>query len=924
MALNVEQLSAHGLSARMIALWKKGGIDTLLPLQEDAIIRAGVLQNKSLIVFAPTSSGKTFIAELAALKHLEANRKVVYLLPTKALAEEKYRRFKTFYGSLGYRVLVATRERPDTDIPALEGRFDILIAVYEKMRSYLVQRPVLLSRVGLVVADEVQMLGEQERGGVVDLLLTKVAHSPYRAQFLGLSAVLGDALRLARWLGCDLLKEERRPVELREGVFDAEDGSFYYQEFNTGVEGVERLMSASGGTIPVSPEDDNAYVEVVIALAGHLAGEMGEQVLIFVPTRPVSRIWAEKLASSVNLPPAEEALSELAKSEETRERVLLAACFQKGIAFHNAELSWGVRRLIEEQYNAGNIRLLVSTSTLGEGVNLTGKNVIHVPEMVTQDEWTGQFNFVPLSHARFRNQGGRAGRFGRVSDFGRSILIAWGKEQTERLMREYIHGELEPLRPPLGEKDVPTAILDVIASGICRDTAGVAAFLMMTYTGLVKWAGEKEVFDALLEREIGRLIERHFLLRKEDGSLSVTGIGSATATSGTSIETTAHFVRWLGGLKGRPADFARAASAATAEPEPFEVLLITAFTLDAADFALPVSRRERRGFNLPEAVREHLDPASASGGDVLSALGGFHRPGGFTDKDFSAFKKTLLLYEWIGTADTFSIEERFGVLAGTIAKLAEHFAWLIVTCTALADSLGLPIEISGALLKIAMRVQTGMGEEGISLARLRIEGLERCHLQALVRDGYDSPDALRDADPERLRAILPVAVVDALLADFARAASAATAEAEVSASGHRRAEAGGEVPEAPAKVVDAPRREEPPQTDVSGGPPLLTIRLSEPGIVMCEGKRLRLTPLPWRLLLTLARHPGEVVSYITIDEEVWPGQKVERQQVSFHRAAIVRALAKVLGKKRARAMFKTYSGQGMLLDLQPYQLTIDN
>ena len=913
MVLNVEQLSAHGLSARMIALWKKGGIDTLLPLQEDAIISAGVLQNKSLIVFAPTSSGKTFIAELAALKHLEANRKVVYLLPTKALAEEKYRRFKTFYGSLGYRVLVATRERPDTDIPALEGRFDLLIAVYEKMRSYLIQRPVLLSRVGLVVADEVQMLGEQERGGVVDLLLTKVAHSPYRAQFLGLSAVLGDALRLARWLGCDLLKEERRPVELREGVFDAEDGAFYYQEFNTGVEGVERLMSASGGLIPVSPEDDNAYVEVVIALAGHLAGEMGEQVLIFVPTRPVSRIWAEKLASSVNLPPAEEALSELAKSEETRERVLLAACFQKGIAFHNAELSWGVRRLIEEQYNAGNIRLLVSTSTLGEGVNLTGKNVIHVPEMVTQDEWTGQFNFVPLSHARFRNQGGRAGRFGRVSDFGRSILIAWGKEQTERLMREYINGELEPLRPPLGEKDVPTAILDVVASGICRDAAGVASFLMMTYTGLVKWAGEKASFDALLEREIGKLIERHFLLRREDGSLSVTGIGSATATSGTSIETTAHFVRWLGGLKGRPADFARAASAATAEPEPFEALLITAFTPDAADFALPVSRRERRGFNLPEAVREHLDPASASGGDVLADI--FHRPGGFTDKDFSAFKKTLLLYEWIGTADTLSIEERFGVLAGTIAKLAEHFAWLIVTCAALADSLGLPVEISGALLKIAMRVQTGMGEEGILLARLRIEGLERCHLQALVRDGYDSPDALRDADPERLRAILPIAMVDALLA-------------EVSISGRRRAEAGGEVPESASggkdekeSIPSAPAKEE---ESTSGGQPILTIRLSEPGIVMCEGKRLRLTPLPWRLLLTLARHPGEVVSYITIDEEVWPGQKVERQQVSYHRAAIVRALSKVLGKKRARSMFKTYSGQGMLLDLQPHQLTIDN
>jgi len=885
MTLNIEQLSAHGISARVIALWKKGGIDTLLPLQEDAIIRAGVLQNKSLIVFAPTSSGKTFIAELAALKHLEASRKVVYLLPTKALAEEKYRRFKTFYGSLGYRVLVATRERPDTDVPALEGRFDLLIAVYEKMRSYLVQRPVLLSRVGLVVADEVQMLGEQERGGVVDLLLTKVAHSPYRAQFLGLSAVLGDALRLARWLGCDLLKEERRPVELREGFFNAEDGSFYYQEFNTGVEGVERLMSTSGGLIPASPDDDNAYVDAVIALASHLAGEMGEQVLIFVPTRPISRILAEKLASSANLPPAEEALSELAKTEETRERVLLAACFQKGIAFHNAELPWSVRRLIEEQYNAGNIRLLVSTSTLGEGVNLTGKNVIHVPEMVTQDEWTGQFNFVPLSHARFRNQGGRAGRFGRVSDFGRSILIAWGKEQTERLMREYVHGELEPLRPPLREKDVPTAILDVVASGICRDAASIASFLMMTYTGLVEWAGEKYVFDALLEREIRGLIDRHFLLRKDDGSLSVTGIGSATATSGTSIETTAHFVRWLSGLKGRL-------------PEPFETLLITAFTPDAADFALPVSKGERRIVNLPETVRERLDTAHLQEADLLTDI--FHRPGGFTEKDFSAFKKTLLLYEWIGTADTLSIEERFGVLAGTIAKLAEHFTWLIVTCAALADSLGLPVEISGALLKIAMRVQTGMGEEGISLARLRIEGLERCHLQALVHEGYDSPDALRDADHERLRAILPGAVADALLAEV---------------QGIKKVPEKKAVPSAPADIIDKSTREE---------PPLLGIRLSEPGIVTCEGKRLRLTPLPWRLLVTLARHAGEVVSYITIDEEVWPGQKVERQQVSFHRAAIVRALAKVLGKKRARAIFKTYSGQGIQLDVQPNQLTIDN
>jgi len=85
MTITIEQLISHGISERVVALWRQSGIEALLPLQEEAVMRTGVLQNKSLIVFAPTSSGKTFIAELAALKHLEANRKVIYLVPTRRL-----------------------------------------------------------------------------------------------------------------------------------------------------------------------------------------------------------------------------------------------------------------------------------------------------------------------------------------------------------------------------------------------------------------------------------------------------------------------------------------------------------------------------------------------------------------------------------------------------------------------------------------------------------------------------------------------------------------------------------------------------------------------------------------------------------------------------------------------------------------------
>ncbi len=888
MPLTIEQMSAHGFSERIIDLWRDAGVGELLPLQEDAIMRTGVLQNQSLIVFAPTSSGKTLIAEFAAVRHLEQNHRVIYLVPTKALAEEKYRRFTSLYRPLGYRVLAATRERPDSDAPALQGRFDLLIAVYEKLKSYLVQRPTLLSQVGLVVADEVQMLGEAERGGVVDILLTKVAQSPYEVQFLGLSAVLGDAMRIARWLGCDLLKQSLRPIELREGVFNIEDGHFHYRTFNSGEEGAEDLAPGakftSGG---LAFDDENFYAEAVFALARYLAQERDEQVLIFVPTRRMSRWWAEKLATNLNLPSAEAAISELEKYEETHSRAALLSCFRKGVAFHNADLSWGLRKLIEQHYNAGNLRLLVSTSTLGEGVNLTGRNVIQVPEMIAQDAWTGRHNFVPLSRQRFRNQGGRAGRLGHEKQFGRSILIAAGSEQVERLMREYVYGELEPVQPPLLRSDIAPIILDLVASGISRSRSDIASFLIKTYTGLVQWGAREDEFQKRIDDEIARCVDLHFLTRTPAGELSTTGIGAVTAATGIRLGTASLFTRWLSELRGHI-------------PEAFEALIVAAFTPDAADFALPVTRREKRLINFPEIVSEHITKERIESMPLLAEL--LERPGGFADADFSALKKALILNEWISSADTLSIEEHFGTLAGIIVKLAEHFQWLLLSCAALADALASKKEMAHSVSRLAERLRVGLGDEGIGLARLHIEGLSRSHLQALVREGFDSPEALIDADPERLFAILPRAVAQALMDELQGLKTPRKEKPQV------RPE-----PEAPEESVSAPAEPESSKEKA----PLLVFRLSEPGIITYAGKRLRLTPLPYNLLLTLARRAGNLVSYVTIDQEVWPEQKVERQQVSFHRAALIRALARAIGKERARKLIKTYAGQGLLLNLAP-------
>jgi helicase len=125
--LTPDNLTAFGFSSRLIDRWRETGVSELLPLQQKALTDYAFLQGRSrpnnLLVLAPTSSGKTFVAELAALRHLEARRRVIYLVPTKALAEEKVRLFRERYAPLNYRIAVATRERPENRPPCRRGRF---------------------------------------------------------------------------------------------------------------------------------------------------------------------------------------------------------------------------------------------------------------------------------------------------------------------------------------------------------------------------------------------------------------------------------------------------------------------------------------------------------------------------------------------------------------------------------------------------------------------------------------------------------------------------------------------------------------------------------------------------------------------------------------------------------------------------------
>src|SRR5579885_1870853 len=215
--MKIEQLD---IPPSAIEFLQKNGYVSLYPPQEKTV-KAGLLEGKSILVSAPTASGKTLIAILAIIKHLSEKRgKIVYLSPLKALASEKYSEFKKLESiDIGRKVKtqISTGDYDQTDKTL--GSNDILVLTNEKMDSVIRQGAEWLNDISLVIADEVHLLGDEDRGPTLEIVLTKLGllHKP---QILALSATVTNADEISKWLGCKLVESDWRPVPLWEGVCD--------------------------------------------------------------------------------------------------------------------------------------------------------------------------------------------------------------------------------------------------------------------------------------------------------------------------------------------------------------------------------------------------------------------------------------------------------------------------------------------------------------------------------------------------------------------------------------------------------------------------------------------------------------------------------------------------------------------------------
>lgn len=547
--MRISSLEAYNAPPQLIAVWEKTYGSDLLPVQEAAVARHGVLAGRNLIVQAPTSAGKTFVGEMAATRAALAGRKVLYLVPTKALAEDKFAHFTSLYQALGLRIIVITRDRRDDDHRFTTGDFDIAIAIPEKVRA-LWARHGVSQFLGLAVLDELQTMTEPQRGPCLELLLAELRRLP-ALQIVGLSACLGASPRLADYLDADWLETAERPLELRKGVLVGD--CFRYVDAHG--RPAEEVFEGVG------PQAGDRPGEAVARLALHFA-RLQEPTIIFVRDRGTALRLA--LAVAERMEADSQAPAELEALERTAVREQLAGLMARGVAFHSADLQFEDRRAVETAFNNGSISVLCSTPTLALGINLPARNVIIDPHG-WQSELPGAPSALsPISRSDFENRAGRAGRIGSGA-FGRGILIADTELAAQALRARYLDSAFSPPEPALANLP-PLQAAIALAAGAAIRRASLDDIYAGTYTAyLLRHTHLPEPVRQAAERCL-----QSGLLRRDGDGLVPTSLGQQAAVSGVSFET-----------------FCMLSEAAEHSPLPtdLEVTLLAAMTTEAREAA---------------------------------------------------------------------------------------------------------------------------------------------------------------------------------------------------------------------------------------------------------------------------------------------------------------------------------------------------
>src|SRR6266700_3972084 len=542
------------------------------PFQLEAI--AHLAQGRSVLVAAPTGTGKTLVAEYAIWLAQQRHQRVIYTTPLKALSNQKYRDLRTLYG-------------PDT-VGLVTGdnlehsQASIVVMTTEVYRNMLLEEggdrftgdesviPASLADVSFVICDELHYLSDVERGPVWE---EAIICSPPHIQLVGLSATVSNAQELANWISrvhqpISLVLHEERAVPLDQYYFidnklhlvqDA-NGNRIERFPRTGGEARFAYMTGRGRTYsfgddendefwqgqnkkrkdvrrrPASEEtpasdrgneerSSNRPVERTAPSPGEVLRALRDADLLpclyFLPGRRV----VEDAAMSVMLhllTTQEERtlineevkawLEQLPAEDRNLQQVhALTELLPRGLAFHHAGLLPGLKVLVETLFARGYLQAVFATDTLSLGINMPARAVV----VGSLSKFDG-IEMRLLTPNEYRQLTGRAGRRG-IDIHGAAVIPYSPWEPFEESFQR-ITGELLPVTSSFVIRY--NSILNLWRPGDIKHLRRICASSLREYQRYVLWE----------QRELIRLEKLEQRAQKSRNAGKKKGLASAGAT----------------------------------------------------------------------------------------------------------------------------------------------------------------------------------------------------------------------------------------------------------------------------------------------------------------------------------------------------------------------------------------------------------
>ncbi|XP_044252465.1 probable ATP-dependent DNA helicase HFM1 [Tribolium madens] len=507
--------------------------------------------DQSIVVSAPTGSGKTVIFELAIVRLLIACErtnfsekfKIVYICPMKALCEERLVDWNKKFSNFGLNPISVTGDSENIDFQSLRNH-NLIITTPEKwdcLTRKWRENLDLVEIVKLFMIDEVHLLNEECRGSTLETIvcrmktieesvkIQKTSDLNHKIRFIAVSATIANIEDIAEWIGTSSksfkFSDDFRPVRLNKIVMG-------YSE---------------------PPKSTPFKFDLTLNYKLHslmMQYSHGKPTLIFCSTRKIVEMTARHIFQHLTISLKPEQKQRLVEEASKISDGKIKETLIHGVGYHHAGMLPETRRAIENLFRNNELPVLVTTSTLAMGVNLPAHLVI-----IKSTKCYTNGGFRDYTETALLQMIGRAGR--PQYDTEATALILTSTKEKEKF--EKMIGGLEPIESNLHRHLIDHLNAEVVLQTITGLEIALrwlsSTFLYIRAKKNPRHYGLPSSDPASIDRrllemcqiELNKLINAGMLTIDQDVLLKATPVGAAMAKYYLAFETMKLFTQINGG-----------------------------------------------------------------------------------------------------------------------------------------------------------------------------------------------------------------------------------------------------------------------------------------------------------------------------------------------------------------------------------------